>query len=155
MKAWFKNNSPLTKELYFDIRPAAKLKDPAPFCRNKGIRTQNLLSISECWVDRSILVYLNGKLTFEDLMNESKNYWKRSWETKREKDISMLTVQFISCYNPEAHSALSRSTWRPFGSERLDMSFRPELKPKGSSTCLTTEGLSTGSWPRGSVGVIC
>jgi len=29
----------------------------------------------------------------------------------------------------------TRSTWRPFGSERLDMS---------SSTCLTAEGLSTG-----------
>ena len=35
----------------------------------------------------------------------------------------------------------------PFGLERLDMSFRPELKPKGSSTCLTAEGLSTGCSP--------
>jgi hypothetical protein len=57
-------------------------------------------------------------------------------------------------YNPVA----------PFGSERLDMSFRPEpfsselkaelLKPKGSSTCVTAEELLTGSWLRGSVGII-
>ena len=47
----------------------------------------------------------------------------------------------------------------PFGSERLDMSFRPEpfgselkaelLKPKGSPTCLKAEGLVDMSHGRG------
>jgi hypothetical protein len=58
----------------------------------------------------------------------------------------MLPVDFFSWITLRRHSALSRSTWRPFGSERLDMS---------SSTCLTAEGLSIGSWPKGSVGVVC
>ena len=53
------------------------------------------------------------------------------------KDISMLRLTFLPLITLKRHSALSRSTLRPFG---------PELK---------AEGLSTGSWPRGSTGVIC
>jgi len=58
---------------------------------------------------------------------------------------SMLNAMFLLSITPKRHSALSRSTWRPFGPERLDMS-RSALssQPKGSSTCLTAEGLSTG-----------
>jgi len=51
--------------------------------------------------------------------------------------MKLLYNLFLSFITLKRHSALSRSTWRPFG---------PELK---------AAGLSTGSWPRGSVGVTC
>jgi hypothetical protein len=41
--------------------------------------------------------------------------------------------------------ATGHSTWRPFGPERLDMSLSASSsRPRGSSTCLKAEGLSTG-----------
>jgi len=42
-------------------------------------------------------------------------------------------------------STLSSIRPEPFGSERLDMSLRPELRPRGSSTCLMAEGRPNGA----------
>ena len=96
------------------------------------------MPLAQTWFERNEFAWLSmeiiQRLDITKASSRQDGPWNKVpclYEGITKKDICMLYVDFLSWITSKRHSASSRSTWRPFGSERLDMS---------SSTCLTAKG---------------